>query len=394
MGRIDRSTSQFLDAARWMSAFAVVLAHSCAMMMVDEMAAPHPSLLLRFMFCMKNIGHLAVVIFFVLSGYLVGGQELLRVLDGRRFDPGRYAIQRFSRIYTVLVPALLLTLLLDRTGQAYLDSSHIYTDPAINQVGSLMYPIAARDDVGTFIGNLFMLHTIVVEPFGGDGPLWSLANEWWYYTVFALVLVAACRQTAAAWRVAALAAAFFVLWALPSAMTLSFSLWLLGVGAAVLGRHWPGLPWRGGLAWMAAGFTVAMLGMSWSAALAPLPTKVADAGKLAIDLVPAAGFAFAMLSARNRPQRRAGTFHERMAGFSFSLYAIHFPVLVFLAAAANTLFGLRFARPLDGWCVLTFCAFTAVIGVVAWGFAAVTERNTHHVRAGLTGLFARRLSPG
>jgi peptidoglycan/LPS O-acetylase OafA/YrhL len=38
----------------------------------------------------------------------------------------------------------------------------------------------------TFVGNLAFLQTIAVPIFGTNGPMWSLANEFWYYLIFPL----------------------------------------------------------------------------------------------------------------------------------------------------------------------------------------------------------------
>jgi peptidoglycan/LPS O-acetylase OafA/YrhL len=41
----------------------------------------------------------------------------------------------------------------------------------------------------TFVGNLLQLQTIVVSSLGSNGPLWSLANEWWYYVLFGFCMI-------------------------------------------------------------------------------------------------------------------------------------------------------------------------------------------------------------
>ena len=40
-----------------------------------------------------------------------------------------------------------------------------------------------------FFGNLFYLQTIVCHSYGSNGPLWSIANEFWYYVLFPLGLL-------------------------------------------------------------------------------------------------------------------------------------------------------------------------------------------------------------
>ena len=69
------------------------------------------------MYALTSLGHGAVMVFFVLSGYFVGGS----VIRGRRrgtFRWADYLISRSIRLWVVLIPALLLTLIADRIGIA------------------------------------------------------------------------------------------------------------------------------------------------------------------------------------------------------------------------------------------------------------------------------------
>lgn len=382
MAQIDGATSRFLDATRWMAAVAVVVSHASALMIGP--GSGWGDEVLRYL---QNCGHLAVVIFFVVSGYLVGGLELLRVMDGRGFDPWRYAVQRFSRIYTVLVPALVLTAVFDGFGRRVFNASALYTDPSVQRVGSLMYAIAERDDAGTFLGNLLMLQTVVVEPFGGNGPLWSLANEWWYYVAFGLFLVAMCAGSRPG-RVAALGGGLLLLGVLPVSISVWFAIWLLGVGAALVGRRWRGLAaGRAGLV-MWVGFAAALLGMRFDPMLVVWPGPVQVAAKLGIDAVAGVAFAVGLLSARNGGVGGA-RLHAALAGFSYTLYAVHFPALVLFGAAAHDLLGLRFNQALGVGSLVAVGALSLAIWAFAWGFAQLTERRTPVVRGWLMRLAPR-----
>lgn len=387
MSRIDLATSRFLDATRWMAAFAVVLAHVCTLVMKTGGADAGHSLPVLVMGYLGNIGHLAVLIFFVVSGYLVGGQELLRLRHGAPLSMSRYAIQRFSRIYTVLAPALLMTLVLDALGAHFANGSGAYTDPP----PSWMHPIESREGLGTLVGNLLNLQTILVEPLGSDGPLWSLANEWWYYVVFGLVLLSQAQKNAPALRTAALAAAAVLLGALPAALSLWFSLWLFGVGLALLGRRWRGLPFPTALGIMTIGFLVALLGMRLSELFWTQPPAVLNACRLVVDTSAAVAFGIALLSANRAAFRGTGRIHRTLAGFSFSLYAVHYPALLFLLALAHDHLGIDFVQPI-GWAGFAISAIvTALVVAYAWCFAALTERHTGMVRVTLTRLSARRV---
>ena len=62
-----------------------------------------------------GLGHQAVMIFFALSGFLVGGKALDDILK-QNFSWSRYLLRQLTRLWIVISPTLLLTLLLDRIG--------------------------------------------------------------------------------------------------------------------------------------------------------------------------------------------------------------------------------------------------------------------------------------
>jgi peptidoglycan/LPS O-acetylase OafA/YrhL len=372
----------------------VVAAHVCAFVMSDESKAGPLNLGLRLFYAMENAGDVAVMVFFVVSGFLVGGQALLRIANGNEFDLSHYSIQRFSRIYTVFVPALLATVALDYVGRQYFNASGLYTSPAGLGAGSLGYAIAGRDDAATLIGNVLMLQTIAVEPYGGNGPLWSLANEWWYYVIFGLFLVSVSKNRAPIYRAAALSAGVIILSVMPDTISWWFSIWLLGVGLAMLDRVWSGIACGRAIGLMLVGFAVALYGMSWVPAFDDRPRSVQLIVRLAVDAVAAVAFAAPLLSAKNASFQLPGKVNRHLAGFSYSLYLVHFPAMVFVGALLHDVFGIGFGLPFSATSMALAIAVVAALCGFAWCFAYVTERNTPTVRSALTRLLARLPSPG
>jgi peptidoglycan/LPS O-acetylase OafA/YrhL len=109
-----------------------------------------------------NFGHEAVIVFFVISGYFVGG-SVIRGLRNNTWSPANYAIQRFTRLWTVLVPALALTGLLDLSGISIFGTSGIYGAPLGQR---MVFPdlISDRLTIETFISNLFFIQIIAALP--------------------------------------------------------------------------------------------------------------------------------------------------------------------------------------------------------------------------------------
>jgi peptidoglycan/LPS O-acetylase OafA/YrhL len=176
------------------------------------------------LFALTRLGREAVVVFFVLSGFLVGGRAL-RDLAERRFDGRRYAADRASRLYAVLLPALCLTAVCDavRGGWSNVDNG-----------------------MAVFVGNLLFLQDVTTTVYGSNGPLWSLAFEAWYYALFGIGVRAAAdvrdgRLGRAALAAILLAVALAWLGHRNPRIVMMFPLWLGGAALAwqAAFRRWP-----------------------------------------------------------------------------------------------------------------------------------------------------------
>ena len=99
--KIDNNKIHFywLDTMRFVAAFMVLLSHSRNTFFPafgDLPESQQNIFSMAFtMFC--RMGHEAVIVFFVLSGFLVGGRGFERIQDGS-MNVSSYAIDRFARI--------------------------------------------------------------------------------------------------------------------------------------------------------------------------------------------------------------------------------------------------------------------------------------------------------
>ena len=147
--------------------------------------------LFKFLSVIGNMGHAWVIVFFVMSGYLVGGSVLRSVTTGR-WSWRSYLFARMTRLYMVLLPALLLGGLLDLYSIHQFGKADFYTtvDPGHEDP-------SPNDSLPTLVGNSLFLQTIkiplmggaFVQSFGSNQPLWSLCNEFWYYIAFLLLVL-------------------------------------------------------------------------------------------------------------------------------------------------------------------------------------------------------------
>ncbi|WP_417592051.1 acyltransferase family protein [Parasphingorhabdus sp.] len=167
----DQHVSLQLDSLRGLSALAVLIGHSFQVFI----APVSPNLFPVF----GLMAQAAVMIFFVLSGFLITKSITRNSARPSGFSIGSFARDRFNRIYPPLVFAIVLVVALFVLAPYFFPSrSHDFLPG-----GSFI----ARD--GFFVGfpevagTLIFLNGFVVENISANGPLWSLSFEVWYYVV-------------------------------------------------------------------------------------------------------------------------------------------------------------------------------------------------------------------
>lgn len=270
-----------------------------------------------------NPAHEAVIVFFLLSGVLVGG-SVLRELNAKRFFWGSYLVRRLSRLLTVLVPALLIGLILD-SATKYVVLQH----PAFahTQLGTLS---RVHLDAKTFLGNLFFLQTLDrtrIPSLGTNAALWSLAYEWWYYLLFpflAGVFAVAARRRQLAYGLVAILLMYW-LWRDPLSR---FPVWVLGALATRLPNFIPKNWQRATVAILALQF-IGCAGLLW---VRPLPSFLMN------DLILSFSFAGLVIAILHRQSACGNGFYARIAQFvakpSYSVYLFHLPIMNLIGACA------------------------------------------------------------
>jgi len=368
--KLSASASAHLDMIRTAAAWAVMWGHLRTLFFVDFQHAQRPGWLLGVLYFFTGFGHQAVMVFFVLSGFLISATVIKSHLSGT-WSWREYAINRSTRLYVVLIPGLLLGLFWDLAGSALSASTGVYTHP-LSDLGPSV-PLSNLN-VGNFFGNLLFLQTIICPPFGSNTPLWSLANEFWYYALFPAALSALLaffrkdmRVAVPLSIVAACLAAFLGLDKL-----IGFLVWMSGC-ALVYGCSKFQLQTK-----ITVFLYLLLSAIILFACLSAARTSFAS--MLGSDL--AVGIAFTLfLFGILQLELGAGSRHylgvaHRFAGFSYSLYVLHFPLLLFLRA---------WAVPSQRWQPDgVHLLFGSLIGVVvlffAWSVSLFTENKTRVAR--------------
>lgn len=336
---VDRpvgATNYAMNAARIIAAYMVVISHIRPLFFADYSQSDNTDAVTQLLYALTSVGHQAVIVFFVLSGYWVGG-SVIRGLSRGSFSTAHYAVARITRLWVVLIPAIILTQVIDRVGLALRPDSDIYTgSPAYHTVVPVGGPLPNLD-APTTLGNLAFLQDIDVPSLGTNTALWSLAAEFWYYLLFPAALIAVWRGVSTVTRL--VAAAVFVggvlIVALPTQPDPTnvlglFPAWLLGAAvawqkpriAALLARSRQG----------------ALTAARWVAVVAVIGAAVVDSrsgstpSALALSLATAFLIATLVIDVQSRTAKTFLSPLSWAAEWSYSLYATHLPVVAFLAA--------------------------------------------------------------
>lgn len=359
--------SVFLDAIRGIAAFLVCVGHWRYFLFVDYPQLPYHHRWFFLPYLLGTLGHQAVIVFFVLSGFLVGG-HVLHTLDQGRWSWRSYFIQRGVRLWIVLLPALALGGALD------LAALHLHLAPALyagavpNHITS---DIHATLTWKALIGNCVFLQTIATPVFGSNSPLWSLANEFWYYLIFPFGLLALrgfrSDSRPIPYRILIGLICLVMLWGVGPGIRILLPVWLLGALLAIL-PIWHTPSW---MRWLAiALYSPFFATASRGHLTGSFPSDYA-LGLATFALL------YVLLGAR---QPATGRWYERpshtIAGFSYTLYLVHFPMLMFLTA----LLAGSHRWPPDAIHLAIGLAVLLFIIAYAYVVARLTEFRTDEVR--------------
>jgi peptidoglycan/LPS O-acetylase OafA/YrhL len=374
---IPKRALAHMDMVRGLAAIAVVLGHVRGLLFHDWRELPAKTAALKVVYFFTGLGHQSVVVFFVLSGFFVGTSVLSSTGAGT-WSWRQFLLRRFTRLYVVLIPALLITLAIDAYGMhAFGTAGNIYS-------GELNAPMIQAEDVrrtigpATFFGNLFFLQYIFCSPYGSNGPLWSLSYEFWAYMIFPMLVLALDRRAKVARRVAYAVVAAALLVMCGRTMSFYFCIWLFGAGVA---WKWARLAraaaWLGSaparvlaLGFFAVALAGARLGLLRSNEIGDVCSGIATATLLVVWLCAGTR---APIEARPAYARLATT----LAGFSYTLYLSHFP-LIALASAGLT----ASARwmPDAAHLAIGGAFAVAICALYAYPLSRLTEANTDAVR--------------
>lgn len=373
-GTLGESPSIHLDALRGFAALSVLLNHLRDALFVDYEAIARHTPLTSAAYLVTGLGHQSVIVFFVLSGYLVGGSVLRSVQTGG-WSWRVYLLARFSRLYVVLLPALLLGGAFDWLGMHLAGTEAIYDGNSgmhamvLNVNATLSWPILAANSLFLQTLKLSSFFPYPVPTFGSNVALWSLSYEFWYYIAFpVLVLLLGSSRS---WKMRAISCLGLLVWG-----------WFVGSSIVLLGLTWlmgalitflPVFParrlWTRGLA---IALALALFG-------AGLVQGKLRGSTLSSDLVlglAVTAMIWVTVHCATAPLPSVYVHMARRAAHSsYTLYLVHLPILIFLKAS------LHLPRAYPDWhTVLVAAGVLAIIVLYAQLVYEAFEKNTDHVR--------------
>ena len=372
----SQAFSLWLYLFRWLAAFDVLWGHAYNRYLLRVRDLPGSERGVAHLLFAFPAGflHFAVMGFFVLSGYLVGGRLLQEARETGGVDAKAYLVKRLVRLWIVLLPALVLTLALTRIG--------LSLQPA---AASTIYgpQILSTLEPRTFACNALFLQTVLCGEYGDNFALWSLAYEFWYYLAWLLFVVIFIRGLSILAKAIAVSCGIILLAALTIRqfdgvpIALYMVIWLMGLWAAIAKRPLFGAS----LKLSAALFLAYAIGFRLLVRdAAHLPT----APLFLADFIMSITFANMLIAMRLSPRLRpppGAVAHKHLAGFSYSLYATHQPVLNCLGALAVAVVGFGWHMTPEGigaWAVILAAMAAAILA--AYLFSLVTEAQTNRMR--------------
>jgi peptidoglycan/LPS O-acetylase OafA/YrhL len=283
-----------------------------------------------FMYLMSvfKFGHQMVMLFFVMSGFLIHYGFSKKIQDGVAKLDISYFKKRFIRIYPVLLVALLFTYLLDCLGIFW--HLPIYTSSTNNAIINESIKIDLSNN--NFVENLFLYGSKV---WGSNVPMWSLKLEWFFYLIYPVFYLINSKYVKSSYLI-------FILFSLIvffrpiqlefingffKNIIICFPIWLLGAFIADVSTYRIQLNLKK--------FYYLMF-------FPLLPILVNVDSELIRDYCVAIGFVgliAIMLKSSIHFTILEGRFFSFFSRISYSLYIIHSPILVLFSALLFEMFG-------------------------------------------------------
>ncbi|RFZ85784.1 acyltransferase [Mucilaginibacter terrenus] len=316
---ISGGPSILLDSLRILAALVVLFIH-----ILDRwfIVLSHPE------YEPGELSHAAVVVFFVLSGFVIAHTTISKNRGGRQ-----YAQARLSRLFSMVVPSLVIT--------ALIQIAVTILDPNLMRDYSRGPDWIRYIASGLFINEIWLFSA--APPI--NEPLWSLSFEFWYYVIFGLWFFRSRSRFSYILPIIALLIA-------GPKILLMMPIWLAGYAAYILPR--PSVNKH--TAWWLVSilFFVAFLALrhipSFPYIIGYKPLYFANqfVTDWIIGMLVAAALWMLPTTQQQSTESKSVKMMRKAADLTFPLYILHFPLMVLWRA----IFGYKAEDALQMWEVI------------------------------------------
>lgn len=324
--KLTDGQSTILNAIRALAAFAVLVGHTLSgVQPVSWFGKTMP------------FQSFAVIVFFWLSGFLI----VYHCLTRQKYNFTEYMIDRFSRIYVLYIPALIISfvvfvLIIGRTGPTTWD--------LIGHLLQLQHTPFAR-----------MVDGIPpIKVFGGNTVLWTIAVEWWLYVFFGVAFF---------WRaMSGIERVFATILAVPATLVVGYFTiyesvgweWFLGAACAYIFVYMPKINWRQVIVPLVA----VVGGLLWRFDKLSLASHM-NMYDQQLLLLTAVTMMFIVLASTNLVVPLAAKMIAAKGAFlSYAMYLTHEPIRVLLSTQMNS------SIPANAWLSIFICVLFSAL--CAW----------------------------
>jgi peptidoglycan/LPS O-acetylase OafA/YrhL len=341
------------------------------------------------------MGGTGIFLFFGISGFLVS-YSLLQKLQNKQYSFRHYFVDRFSRIYSGLLPAMVFIAVV--AGGIYFTNSVYYnylaglhSPPSLQSLiatltMTMSYPSGALNATSSLLNLPSPIPS--VSSFGLDSVLWSLGVEWWLYMFFGWIIIGSLgyfeqRQRLRGYKpffIAVATVLSLVLAGLAWDYSAFILVWFLGVLVTVAISN-PTVRSK-----LSGSLATKVLAILLFAALAAVGYEVYQIYTithesfslyLGLSLIACVFLGVLLVNSKNIHwlssfllKKRVAAYSAALAAFSYTLFLIHYPIILFLN-------GLNFT--VDRW--LLFVPILLLINQIAFILAYMGEKRHRQLAA-------------
>jgi hypothetical protein len=320
---MDKRLSQDLDVIRGAASLYILVAHSFEwfLLPVSSPNALRPC---------GQLAYLAVIVFFVLSGYVISNSLIMNWRSGGSVDGLQYLAARSARILPPYAFALLLSVAVPLVIRALnMHGAESFRLPGDIELAREKVYLPLKDLVATILLSQGMIPGTSALP--SNGPLWTLSFEVWLYLIALLISIAwdrIARRTGDAY--VPLIGLVMVALLLSTSIHVRFQqfslFWFLGA-ALRLREAFP----HSFLKYIPFSLGAVLIGCLGPIVVFPhkiLPLNDSPLGLAATTVIILCGLGYFAATRQWLPPWKI-TFLRKLARSSYTLFIIHWPLLMF-----------------------------------------------------------------